>query len=60
MVLYNDLSSYSRHDLYGFSAKYTDDTQMTIAIVGLMLNNENLRAKLLQISLLNALSEINV
>lgn len=40
VMLYNDLLSYSRHDLYGFSGKYTDDTQMTIAIVELMLNNE--------------------
>ncbi|MBB1364714.1 ADP-ribosylglycohydrolase family protein [Shewanella sp. SR44-4] len=35
--MYNDLSTYCTHDLYGFSAKYTDDTQMTIAIAELLL-----------------------
>jgi ADP-ribosylglycohydrolase len=47
VILYNDLSSYSRHDLYGFSAKYTDDTQMTIAIAELMLNNEEYTSEII-------------
>lgn len=33
----NDLSGYFDHKLYGFSAKYTDDTQMSIAIAEFML-----------------------
>jgi ADP-ribosylglycohydrolase len=37
--MYNDLSTYCTHDLYGFSAKYTDDTQMTIAIAELLLTD---------------------
>ncbi len=38
---HNTASYYSAHELYGFSAKYTDDTQMSIAIAELMLSNEN-------------------
>ena len=34
---YNDLSKYQSHDLYGFIGKYTDDTQMSIAIAQLIL-----------------------
>jgi ADP-ribosyl-[dinitrogen reductase] hydrolase len=36
---HNNLSSYVPHDLYGFRAKYTDDTQMSIAIAELLLGN---------------------
>ncbi|PUA29531.1 MAG: crystallin J1 [Cellvibrio sp. 79] len=37
---YNNLSRYVPHDLYGFEAKYTDDTQMSIAIAELLLGNQ--------------------
>jgi ADP-ribosyl-[dinitrogen reductase] hydrolase len=37
--IHNNLSSYVPHDLYGFKAKYTDDTQMSIAIAELLLGN---------------------
>ncbi len=33
----NNLSGYLAHDLYGFSAKYTDDTQMSIAIAEFLI-----------------------
>ncbi|MCJ8313237.1 MAG: ADP-ribosylglycohydrolase family protein [Saccharospirillaceae bacterium] len=36
---YNDLSKYQPHDLYGFIGRYTDDTQMSIAIAQLLLSN---------------------
>lgn len=35
----NDLSGYCNHELYGFSAKYTDDTQMSIAIAEFILEH---------------------
>ncbi|MBU2709106.1 ADP-ribosylglycohydrolase family protein, partial [Zooshikella marina] len=35
---YNDLSSYTTHDLYGMQGKYTDDTQMSIAVAELILS----------------------
>ena len=37
---HNNLSRYVPHDLYGFEAKYTDDTQMSIAIAELLLANQ--------------------
>lgn len=37
---HNNLSRYLPHDLYGFEAKYTDDTQMSIAIAELLLANK--------------------
>lgn len=36
---FNTLDSYLEHDLYKFSAKYTDDTQMSIAIAELILSH---------------------
>jgi len=35
----NNLSGYLTHDLYGFSGKYTDDTQMSIAIAEVLLTD---------------------
>jgi ADP-ribosyl-[dinitrogen reductase] hydrolase len=37
---HNNLSGYVPHDLYGFQAKYTDDTQMSIAIAELLLGRQ--------------------
>ncbi|QEY18571.1 ADP-ribosylglycohydrolase family protein [Cellvibrio sp. KY-GH-1] len=34
----NNLMAYLSHDLYGFTAKYTDDTQMSIAIAEMLVN----------------------
>ncbi len=36
----NNVVNYQPHDLYGFCAKYTDDTQMSIAIAELLLSDE--------------------
>lgn len=36
---FNNLKCYVPHDLYGFIAKYTDDTQMSVAIAELLLSN---------------------
>lgn len=35
----HNFSNYVPHDLYNFTAKYTDDTQMSIAISELMISN---------------------
>lgn len=35
---YNNLSNYMPHELYGFCGKYTDDTQMSIAIAEFILD----------------------
>ncbi|KZZ48020.1 crystallin J1 [Thalassolituus sp. HI0120] len=37
---FNDLNSYSEHDLYKTRGKYTDDTQMSIAIAELVVSDE--------------------
>lgn len=44
---HNNLSVYSTHDLYGFIAKYTDDTQMTIAISELLLSDNKYSKELI-------------
>jgi len=36
----NNIIDYQEHDLYGFRAKYTDDTQMSIAIAELLISGE--------------------
>lgn len=36
----NDLSGYIQHGLYGFSGRYTDDTQMSIALAELLMEDE--------------------
>ena len=51
--LYNNLESYCKHELYDISAKYTDDTQMSIAIAefilsGVKWDKENIAAKFLE------------
>lgn len=38
IALKNNLSGYLSHELYRFTAKYTDDTQMTIAIAEMLLS----------------------
>ncbi|CAM4018191.1 ADP-ribosyl-[dinitrogen reductase] glycohydrolase [Vibrio aerogenes CECT 7868] len=35
---HNDFSQYLPHELYGMSAKYTDDTQMSVAIAELIIH----------------------
>lgn len=37
----NDLSSFQKHELYDIQGKYTDDTQLTIAISKTLLENES-------------------
>lgn len=34
---YNDLTAYQPHELHGLSGKYTDDTQMSVAVAELIL-----------------------
>ena len=34
----NNLSGFSAHDLYGMNGKYTDDTQMSIAVAELLVS----------------------
>ena len=51
--LHNNLESYCKHELYDISGKYTDDTQMSIAIAEFILsgaewNKENIAAKFLE------------
>lgn len=51
--IHNNLESYCKHELYDISGKYTDDTQMSIAIAEFILsgkewNKENIAAKFLQ------------
>lgn len=51
--MHNNLDSYCRHELYDISAKYTDDTQMSIAIAEFILsgtewNTENIASKFLE------------
>lgn len=51
--LHNNLESYCKHELYDISAKYTDDTQMSIAIAefilsGVKWDKENIAAKFLE------------
>ena len=36
----NDLSAFQKHELYGIQGKYTDDTQLTIAISEALLERE--------------------
>lgn len=40
IILHNDLTKYCNHELYKFSGKYTDDTQMSIAIAEFILSKE--------------------
>ena len=47
VTAYNNLSAYCTHDLYGFVAKYTDDTQMTIAITELLLSDKKYSTELI-------------
>lgn len=51
--LYNNLESYYKHELYDISGKYTDDTQMSIAIAEFILsgvewNKENIASKFVE------------
>lgn len=51
--IHNNLESYCKHELYDISGKYTDDTQMSIAIAEFILsgeewNKENIAAKFLE------------
>lgn len=51
--IHNNLEFYCKHELYDISGKYTDDTQMSIAIAEFILsgtewNKENIAAKFLQ------------
>lgn len=39
--IHNNLKKYSSHDLYLMAAKYTDDTQMSIAIAELIIANSD-------------------
>lgn len=53
ITIHNNLESYCKHELYDISAKYTDDTQMSIAIAEFILsgkewNKENIAAKFLE------------
>ncbi|MHA3081855.1 ADP-ribosylglycohydrolase family protein [Acinetobacter sp. ANC 5383] len=40
IALYNNLELYSKHELYDILGKYTDDTQMSIAIAEFILSGE--------------------
>lgn len=51
--LHNNLESYCKHELYDISGKYTDDTQMSIAIAEFILsgvewNKENIASKFVE------------
>jgi ADP-ribosyl-[dinitrogen reductase] hydrolase len=50
---YNNLKSYCKHELYDISGKYTDDTQMSIAIAefilsGIEWNKKNIASKFIE------------
>ncbi|MBP8006146.1 MAG: ADP-ribosylglycohydrolase family protein [Acinetobacter sp.] len=40
IILYNNLEMYTKHELYDILGKYTDDTQMSIAIAEFILSGE--------------------
>ncbi len=51
---HNSLKYYVEHELHGFKAKYTDDTQMTLAVVEFLLSgdswvNENIAEAFLRV-----------
>lgn len=53
IILNNNLELYSKHELYDISGKYTDDTQMSIAIAEFILSGqewckENIASKFLE------------
>lgn len=53
IISQNNLDLYSKHELYDILGKYTDDTQMSIAIVEFILsgqewNKENIASKFIE------------